>query len=658
MNTDQQEQKQEPKSPLKKINYIWWLILIGLIIWNLMTFLPKVNREANIPYSTFLEQVKQDNVSRIQIDGDKITGEFVKPLEWASSAPVTQKPASEKSVPRPEEKTKPTTTATYSRFITIFPQDVGDPNLLPLLEKHNVEVEVVTHAHARATEILISILPFLLLILFFIWMGRQAVRNQSSIFRFGRSQARRYTANRPSVTFEDVAGANEAKVNLQQEVDFLSRPEKYHRLGARIPRGVLLVGPPGTGKTLMARAVAGEAKVPFFNITASEFVEMFVGVGASRVRDLFNQAKQGAPSIIFIDELDAVARRRGAGMGTVNDEREQTLNQLLAEMDGFDERQEVIVMAATNRPDVLDPALLRPGRFDRQIVIGLPDREGREGILKIHTKRLTLSDKVDLKLLARITTGMSGADLSNLCNEAAILAAKNDRKEVTMPDFEEALDKISLGEKRQVILDQMVRRVIAYHEAGHALVAWFTPNADPVHKVTIIPHGLALGATKQLPLEEQYNYSRAYLVTRILVLLGGRTAEEIAIGEVSTGAENDLVEATRLARRMVTRWGMSNLGLLAFKTDEEQPFLGYELSRGRDYSEATAALIDQEIKRLLEESHENVKELLTAKAEKLQTLAHALLENETIEHTDLKDILGPRPEDSSNVLDLAKETYR
>jgi cell division protease FtsH len=658
LNKDQEEQAEQSKSPFKKVNYIWWLILIGLIIWNLMTFLPKVSSEANIPYSTFLEQVREDNVSGIQIDGDKITGEFVKPFEWASNAPVTQGPTPKKSAVPPEEKIKPTTTESYSKFITIFPQDVGDPNLLPLLEKHDVEVDVVTRAHTRFTEIIISVLPFLLLVVFFIWMGRQAVRNQSSIFRFGRSQARRYTAKRPSVTFADVAGATEAKAQLQQEVDFLSRPEKYHKLGARIPRGVLLLGPPGTGKTLMARAVAGEAKVPFFNISASEFVEMFVGVGASRVRDLFNQAKEAAPSIIFIDELDAVARRRGAGMGTVNDEREQTLNQLLVEMDGFDEKLEVIVMAATNRPDVLDPALLRPGRFDRQVVIGLPDREGREGILKIHTKPLTLSESVDLNLLARITTGMSGADLSNLCNEAAISAAKNDRNEVTMPDFEEALDKISLGEKRQVILDQTVRRVIAYHEAGHALVAWFTPNADPVHKVTIIPHGLALGATKQLPMENQYNYSRAYLISRILVLLGGRTAEEIATGEVSTGAENDLVEATRLARRMVTRWGMSNLGLLTFKTDEEQPFLGYELSRGRDYSEATAALIDQEIKRLLDESHENVRDLLTAKVEKLHTVAHALLENETIEQPVLKDILGPRPEDSVNIIDLAKETYR
>ncbi len=654
MSNDQQEQKEEAKSPFRKINYIWWLILIGLVIWNLMTFLPKVNREANIPYSTFLEQVKEDNVSKIQIDGDKITGDFIRPFEWASNGPVTGTSTPQESAGVPKEKDTQTTTGTYSKFVTIFPQDVGDPSLLPLLEKHNVEVDVVTRAHSRFSEIIIGVLPFLLLVVFFIWMGRQAVRNQSSIFRFGRSQARRYTANRPSVTFADVAGANEAKANLQQEVDFLSRPEKYHSLGARIPRGVLLVGPPGTGKTLMARAVAGEAKVPFFNITASEFVEMFVGVGASRVRDLFKQAKEAAPSIIFIDELDAVARRRGAGMGTVNDEREQTLNQLLAEMDGFDERLEVIIMAATNRPDVLDPALLRPGRFDRQIVIGLPDREGREGILKIHAKPLTLSENVDLNLLARITTGMSGADLSNLCNEAAILAAKNDQKEVTMANFEEALDKISLGEKRQVILDQAVRRVIAYHESGHALVAWYTANADPVHKVTIIPHGLALGATKQLPLEEQYNYSRAYLISRILVLLGGRTAEEIAVGEVSTGAENDLVEATRLARRMVTRWGMSNLGLLAFKTDEEQPFLGYELTRGRDYSEATAAVIDQEIKRLLEESHENVRELLTSKVEKLHTLAHALLENETVDQPELTRILGFRPEGNANILDLAK----
>lgn len=658
MSTSNQEQKEKSKDLFKKVSFIWWLVLLGLIIWNLTNFLPKVSHEANIPYSTFLDQVREDNISRIQIDGDKITGEFVKPFEWASNAQLTQRSTPEKSAEPPREKNKQAATESYTRFMTIFPQDVGDPNLLPLLEKHGVEVEVITRARNRLTEILIGVLPFLLLVVFFIWMGRQAVRNQSSIFRFGRSQARRYTANRPSVTFEDVAGANEAKAQLKQEVDFLSNPEKYHRIGARIPRGVLLLGPPGTGKTLMARAVAGEAKVPFFSISASEFVEMFVGVGASRVRDLFNQAKQAAPSIVFIDELDAVARRRGAGMGTVNDEREQTLNQLLVEMDGFDEKQEVIIMAATNRPDVLDPALLRPGRFDRQVIIGLPDREGREGILKIHVKPLTLSEAVNLELLARITTGMSGADLANLCNEAAIFAAKDDRKEVTMADFEEALDKVSLGEKRQVILDQMARRVIAYHEAGHALVAWFTPNADPVHKVTIIPHGLALGATKQLPLEDQYNYGRAYLMSRILVLLGGRTAEEIAIGEISTGAENDLVEATSLARRMVTRWGMSNLGLLAFKADEEHPFLGYELSRGRDYSESTAAIIDQEIKRLLDESHESVRELLSNRCEKLHTLAHALLENETIDHPDLVNILGTRPEHTSNAFNSAQDTPR
>ena len=356
-------------------------------------------------------------------------------------------------------------------------------------------------------------------------------------------------------------------------------------------------------ETLLAKAIAGEASVPFFSISASEFVEMFVGVGASRVRDLFKQAKEAAPSILFIDELDAVARRRGAGMGTVNDEREQTLNQLLVAMDGFDEREEVIVLAATNRPDVLDPALLRPGRFDRQVVLDLPDLLGREEILKIHTRKLQIESDVDLKLIARVTTGMSGADLANLCNEAALVAARYYHDKVAKSDFEEAIDKIRLGEKRQILLNQNQKRVIAYHEAGHAIVAWFTPEADEVHKVTIIPHGQALGITEQLPCQEQYNYSLSYLLARIQVMLGGRTAEEVALGEITSGAENDLIEATLLARRMVTRWGMGELGLIAFRADEEHPFLGYELARGKDYSEETASSIDRDVKRLIDESH-------------------------------------------------------
>jgi cell division protease FtsH len=444
-----------------------------------------------------------------------------------------------------------------------------------------------------------------------------------------------------------VAGADEAKEELQEVVDFLRRPEKYHNIGARIPRGVLLIGPPGTGKTLLARAVAGEAGVPYYSISASEFVEMFVGVGASRVRDLFQQAKDSAPAIVFIDELDAVGRRRGAGVGNVNDEREQTLNQLLVEMDGFDEHHEVIVLAATNRPDVLDPALQRPGRFDRQVEVGMPDRRGREGILHIHTKDIHLAPDVDLSVLARTTTGFNGANLANLCNEAAIIAARNNHTQVQQSDFEEAMDKIVLGGKRPLLLDEHDRKLVAYHEAGHALVAWLTPEADPVHKVTIIPHGRALGVTEQVPGEDRFNYSRSYLLARLAVMLGGRSAEEIVFGDVTTGAENDLVEATRLTRRMVTRWGMGELGLTAFQTDEQQPFLGYELAQGRDYSETTASAIDKNVRQVLDERHEVVLQLLTDGREKLDCLVEALLHEETVDRDEMDKILGERPSTSS-----------
>jgi cell division protease FtsH len=457
-------------------------------------------------------------------------------------------------------------------------------------------------------------------------------------------KARRYSSDRPEITFNDVAGADEAKMELQEEVDFLKQPKKYHDLGARIPKGVLLIGPPGTGKTLLARAVAGEAGVPFFSINASEFVEMFVGVAASRVRDLFRQAKETAPAIVFIDELDAVGRRRGAGVGTVNDEREQTLNQLLGELDGFDERFEVIILAATNRPDVLDPALLRPGRFDRHVVVGLPDRQGREGILRIHTKKLRLDPKVDLQILASATIGMSGADLANLCNEAALAAARHNHQMITMEDFEEAQDQIRLGAAQPRLMDPAERRLIAYHESGHAVVAWLTPAADPVHKVTIVPHGQALGLTEQLPGQERHNLSLSYLKARLDVMLGGRTAEEIVFSEITTGAENDLVEATRLARRMITRWGMGKLGLVAFKGDEQQPFLGYEVSQGRDYSEATAARIDQEVLRAIEEAHEEARRCLTDSRDKLDQLVDALLREETVSAEELNRILGPRPQ--------------
>jgi cell division protease FtsH len=535
----------------------------------------------------------------------------------------------------------------YTEFQTTIPSAIGDQTLMSVLEAHKVIVDLSHPSSPWLLEFLSTWFPMLLLVGFFWWMGMKASQNQSGLFGLGRSKARRYNEDQPEVTFNDVAGADEAKSDLQEEVDFLRHPAKYHSVGARIPRGVLLVGPPGTGKTLLARAVAGEAGVPFFSLSASEFVEMFVGVGASRVRDLFNQAKTEAPAIVFIDELDAVGRRRGAGIGRGNDEREQTLNQLLVEMDGFDARHEVIVLAATNRPDVLDPALLRPGRFDRQVVVGLPDRKGREGIMRIHTRNLRLSPEVDLPTLARSTTGFSGADLANLCNEAALIAARHDRREVMMMDFEEAQDKVLLGGARPSLANPHERRIVAYHESGHALVAWLTPAADPVQKITIVPHGRALGVTEQLPTDDKYNYSVTYLMARLAVMLGGRTAEEIAIGDITTGAENDLVEATALARRMVTRWGMGTLGLVAFKSEDHQPFLGYDLSQGREYSEATAAKIDQEVQRLLEERHKAVHQLLTREREKLDYLVETLLHEETIGQNLLTEILGPRPEASS-----------
>jgi cell division protease FtsH len=635
---------EKPRIP----RWVWWVTLLVLMAWNVWLFRPKNQPEASIPYSTFVEQVRAGNVANVHISGDEITGKFVTAVAWPQPTPDSQPTtvASPGLGPTAASSPQPTPTPvpTYVDFQTTFPETVGDPNLVNLLEAQGVQINVAPPPSPWLSALLSSALPLLLLVGLMVWMGRQAAQSQAGIFGFGRSRARLHQGHHSEVTFEDVAGADEAKEELREIVDFLRNPQKYHDIGAHIPRGILLVGPPGTGKTLMARAVAGEADVPFFNLSASEFVEMFVGVGASRVRDLFEQAKASAPAIVFIDEMDAVGRRRGAGLGTVNDEREQTLNQLLVEMDGFDERHEVIILAATNRPDVLDPALLRPGRFDRQVTIVLPDRRGREGILRIHTRTLRLAPDVDLGLLAQTTTGFSGADLANLCNEAALLAARNDRDRVTMADFEEAVDKVLLGGIRPLLLDDRERRIIAYHESGHALVAWFTPDADPVHKVTIIPRGQALGVTEQLPGEDHYNYSRQALLARLAVMLGGRTAEEIAIGDITTGAEKDLVEATRLARRMVTRWGMGTMGVAAFQADEEQPFLGYELAQGRDYSEDTAARIDQDIQRLLEESHQAARGLLSDARELLDRLVDALLQEETIDRDALVQILGPRPE--------------
>lgn len=617
-----------------RINPIWWVIMLALIAWNIYAFWPQTQAEVSLPYSSFIDQVKVDHVQAVQISGSSIKGEFNQPLPLLELVPLP--------TPVPGATPVATETVTYTLFTTNFPDVVGDTTLMPLLNQHNVEVLVSPPSSPWFTILLTDGLPILLMVGFLVLLGRQASRGQESIFSFGKSKARRFVEDKNKVTFADVAGADEAKRELQEVVDFLRNPQKYHKLGARIPRGVLLVGPPGTGKTLLGRAVAGEAEVPFYNISASEFVEMFVGVGASRVRTLFEQAKATAPAIVFIDELDAVGRRRGAGIGTVNDEREQTLNQLLVEMDGFDVNHEIIILAATNRPDVLDPALLRPGRFDRQVNVALPDRKGREGILQIHSRPLNLAKDVDLGTLARSTTGLSGADLANLCNEAALVAASKNHDQVFMGDFEEAIDRIILGEARPLLMEEKDRQVVAYHESGHVLVAWLTPNADPVHKVTIIPHGRALGVTEQMPEEDRYNFSREELLARIRVMLGGRSAEEIACGDITTGAENDLVEATRLTRRMVTRWGMGSLGLQAFEADEQQPFLGYELTQGRDYSEETAAQIDRDVQSILNQCHEDVKSLLEREHAKLDALVETLLKDETVEQDGLERILGPR----------------
>lgn len=628
---------QQPQQPVQKkqsVQWFWWILAAILLIWNIFSFMPKSKPEITIPYSQFISQVNAGNIASIQISGSEITGKFVNPFPSPLPTLAPSQTVDPKSTPAP-----PTL---YTDFVTAFPDVQGDPNFMLLLEKNNVVVNVSPPPNPIISLLLSSILPLLLFMGVIVWIGRRTAMGQSGITSIGRSKAREYNLDHPEVTFDDVAGVDEAKQELLEVVDFLRRPDKYHKIGARIPRGVLLVGPPGTGKTLMARAVAGEAGVPFFSISASEFVEMFVGVGASRVRDLFAKAKAISPAIVFVDEIDAVGRRRGTGLGNVNDEREQTLNQLLVEMDGFDEHHETIVIAATNRPDVLDPALLRPGRFDRQVTVGLPDRRGRERILQIHTKGIVLGPDVNLDTMARTTTGFSGADLANLCNEAALNAARENHTEIHQVDFESAVDRILLGEKRNLVLNEEQRTIIAYHESGHALVAWFTPDADPVNKVTIIPRGRALGVTEQMPGDDQYNYSQEYLLARLAVLLGGRVSEEIALKSITTGAENDLAEATRLARRMITRWGMGSLGPIAFATDEQQPFLGYELTQGREYSEELAARIDEDLQKLLNERYDFSRQLIENARDQLDLLVKALLQEEIIQQEDLVRILGAR----------------
>jgi len=493
------------------------------------------------------------------------------------------------------------------------------------------------------TSLLLNILPWALFVGLWLAFFYQMQAGQRGIFSFGKSRAK-LVAEKPKVTFKDVAGADEAKQELQEIIDFLKNPEKFRRLGGRVPKGVLLVGPPGTGKTYIAKAVAGEAGVPFFSMSGSGFVEMFVGVGASRVRDLFRQAKAHAPCIIFIDEIDAVGRHRGAGLGGGHDEREQTLNQLLVEMDGFESSEGIIILAATNRPDILDPALLRPGRFDRQVVMDLPDVKGREGILKVHTRNIPLSRDVKLDVIAKGTPGLSGADLENLVNEAVLLASRKGRKRVRMEDFEEAKDKVMMGMARKMAISDEEKKLIAYHETGHALMAKLMPGGDPVHKVTIIPRGRALGVTHFLPMDERHTYSKSYCMAKLVYALGGRAAEKLVFGEVSTGAGGDYEQATELARKMVCEWGMSErLGPVVYGQREEEIFLGREITRRKDYSERTAELIDQEIKALIEEAERTAERLLKENEDKLHAVAQALLEYEVLDGEQIDRILRGEP---------------
>jgi cell division protease FtsH len=512
-------------------------------------------------------------------------------------------------------------------------------NYQPLVDKmiaNKVGVTYQKETSGNWVSILINAIPFVLLLGFWIFMMRQMQSGGNKALSFGKSRARLHSSQQKKVTFRDVAGVEEAKEELTEIIEFLREPQKFQKLGGRIPKGVLLVGPPGTGKTLLARAIAGEANVPFFSISGSDFVEMFVGVGASRVRDLFEQGKKNAPCIIFIDEIDAVGRHRGAGLGGGHDEREQTLNQLLVEMDGFESNEGVILVAATNRPDVLDPALLRPGRFDRRVVVDRPDVRGRESILKVHTKKTPLADDVDLSVIARGTPGFAGADLANLVNEAALVAARQNRKVVTMFDFELAKDKVLMGvERKSLIISEKEKRMTAYHEAGHALVAAILPNSDPLHKVTIIPRGMALGITMQLPENDQLSHSKDYLESRLAILMAGRIAEEKFTHQVTTGAGNDIERATDLARKMVCEWGMSDLGPMSFGKKEEQIFLGREIAQHRDYSEETAIRIDEQVRKFIDDSYSRARQVIEDRADALVRIAEALLEREVLEGSEV-----------------------
>ncbi|MDP7349913.1 MAG: ATP-dependent zinc metalloprotease FtsH [Nitrospinota bacterium] len=577
-------------------NIALWLV-IGLIMIALFNlFNQPLTPIKEVIFSDFMNQVSSGNVEEVVVQGDYIKGKLQDGEMFRTNI-------------------------------------VSDPELIKFLREKNVRIKIMPPEETTwYANLLISWFPMLLLLGVWIFFMRQMQSGGGKALSFGKSRAKLLSQQKKKATFKDVAGVDEAKEELQEIIEFLKEPQKFQKLGGKIPKGVLVMGPPGTGKTLLARAIAGEANVPFFNISGSEFVEMFVGVGASRVRDLFEQGKKNAPCIIFIDEIDAVGRHRGAGLGGGHDEREQTLNQLLVEMDGFASNEGVILIAATNRPDVLDPALMRPGRFDRQVVVPRPDIRGREGILKVHTMNIPIEEDVKLAVLSRGTPGFSGADLENMVNEAALMAARQEKDLVAMEDFENAKDKVMMGvERRSMIISDEEKKNTAFHEAGHVLVAKLIPGADPVHKVTIIPRGRALGLTMQLPVDERHTYPVKYLMDRLAVLFGGRAAEEIALNQITTGAGNDIEQGTDLARKMICEWGMSEtMGPLAYGKKEEQIFLGREISQHKDYSEATAIAIDKEVKELVAKSYERAKKLVRENKKTLDKLAEALLERESL----------------------------
>jgi cell division protease FtsH len=619
-------------------SWLFWTLLAVLSAGYIYMFLwPQGESRVDVTYTSLQQATERGFVRSVTIEGQKATGEFTEELRWTEQGLLFPGDPIPDGVRAEDVKLN-------DQFKATIPANYEEAGFLELLRENDVAVSIEERRESILPSLLISVLPLALFLGLIVLMGRNMTRGQQNVFGFGRSRAKMYDPERPHVTFADVAGEEEAKTELTEVVDFLKNPMKYHQIGARLPRGILLVGPPGTGKTLLAKAVAGEAGVPFFSVSASEFVEMFVGVGASRVRDLFERAKAASPSIVFVDELDAVGRQRFAGVGGSNDEREQTLNQLLVEMDGFDPNQDVIVIAATNRPDVLDPALLRPGRFDRQVTVGLPDRRGREAILRIHSRGIPLDSSVDIESIAAGTPGFSGADLANLVNEAALTAARRGRKTVTRPDFDEALDKIVLGTVRSALMNEHERLVVAYHEAGHAIMAHFSPGADPLRKVSIVPRGRALGVTVQTPAEDRYNYSRHYLVSRIGVMMGGRAAEILRFNEITTGAQGDLKEATELARRMVGLWGMSEeIGPVYLGMGEQHVFLGRELAQERDMSDSTLMRADEAVKRIVTAGMTQAMELLTERREELDSLAQRLMEEETLDDEQITAVLGAPP---------------